>query len=269
MNGTTLRDALTSLIAAKQGSNRRPRYVRGLELYVRQFIDGRETEPVGSVTTEDVETWLRERKESPSVMRGDLGRLSCFFSFSVRRGWIAQNPVARVERPRVEVPEPFILTVDQCRKLVEAVRADRPDLLVPLVLTLFCGLRSAESQAVGSTEIREGFVMLTAAQSKKRRRRQVPISPNAAALMAGWTSDATLCGRNGWLALNKIGRRTLALRKWPQDALRHTAASMMLAREQDAERVSLWLGDSPGVLLRHYVSPVQVPDCAAFWSIGM
>lgn len=259
-------DALAALIAAKTASNRRPRYVHGLRLYVAQFLAGREQEPVGSIGHEDVERWFRERGESPCVMRGNLGRLSSFFSFCMRHGWIERNPLARVERPTVEVPEPFILTVEQCRTLVERCP---PEKLVLLTLALFCGLRPSEAAAVSGEQIdlAAAVVRLTAAQSKTRRRRTIPIPPNAVALMQGRTSLVRPVGRYGWETLTRFMCGALGFRRWPQDALRHTAASMMLVRDQDAGKVALALGNSPAILLRHYVSLVSVDDARAFWEL--
>ena len=62
--------------------------------------------------------------------------------------------------------------------------------------------------------------------------------------------------------------RLLGFETWPQDCLRHTAASFMIAQHRDAGFVADCLGNSPGILLRHYRELVSAEDCAAFWSIS-
>lgn len=54
-------------------------------------------------------------------------------------------------------------------------------------------------------------------------------------------------------------RRALKWERWPADALRHTAASQLYALHGDAGKVAKALGNSPGVLARHYVNLVS-PD---------
>ena len=61
--------------------------------------------------------------------------------------------------------------------------------------------------------------------------------------------------------------KILGLPSWPRDCLRHTAASMMLARDKNADKVSLELGNSPGVLHRHYKNLVTDSDCESFWRL--
>ena len=56
----------------------------------------------------------------------------------------------------------------------------------------------------------------------------------------------------------------LGLSRWPQDLLRHTAASYLLALHGDAGKVATMLGNSSSVLLTHYHEPVM-PGIARFF----
>ena len=55
---------------------------------------------------------------------------------------------------------------------------------------------------------------------------------------------------------------------WPQDLLRHTAASYLVARDGDAGKVALQLGNSAAVLLLNYRELVEKEDAAAFFELG-
>jgi integrase len=102
---------------------------------------------------------------------------------------------------------------------------------------------------------------------KTRQRRIVPLEPIAAELL----SDHPL--KTGAVAPSKSTvrrflrqcRAVLGLEKWPTDFFRHTAASYLLAKYQDAQKVALWLGNSPKVLLTHYHNPVTSGQSAKFW----
>ncbi len=60
--------------------------------------------------------------------------------------------------------------------------------------------------------------------------------------------------------------RVLGIPAWPQDVMRHTAASMLLARHKDAGRVAHMLGNSARILETNYKQLVNDSDAAAFWA---
>lgn len=62
-------------------------------------------------------------------------------------------------------------------------------------------------------------------------------------------------------------RASLRLREWPQDVLRHTAASMLLAYHQDAGKCAAFLGNSAGILLRSYKALVFREDAARWMKL--
>ena len=118
-------------------------------------------------------------------------------------------------------------------------------------------------------------VTVDAAASKVRQRRIITLETVAKA----WLRVARRVGSD--LPIPHATRRRavravrdhLRLAKWPQDVLRHTAASMLLVIRRDAAAVALELGNSAGVLFRHYrelVTPAQaerwrrlLPRCAS------
>ena len=54
---------------------------------------------------------------------------------------------------------------------------------------------------------------------------------------------------------------------WKKDCLRHSAASYWLATDPDAGRVAMELGNSPGVLMKHYHALVKDADAKRFWEL--
>lgn len=270
--GPTLAAAISALLLAKTAANRRPKSISNLRQYLRAFARGRESIPVASITHSEIEAWLDRVHRAPGGRATGLNRLSALCSHAVRRGWLPANPCARIERVSLEASVPKILNVAECQKLLEIVRQREPRTLAWVCLGLFAGLRPSEADATEwpSINFSEGTITIDAAASKIRRRRIVRLMPAAIA----WLEFAKA---HGFGALNvchatrrRAIRRTaeaMGWRGWPHDILRHTAASHWIAQIQDAGKVAFHLGNSPGVLARHYVDLVNREDAARFWAL--
>ena len=66
----------------------------------------------------------------------------------------------------------------------------------------------------------------------------------------------------------EVARHTIGFDRWPQDLLRHTAASFLLALYGDAGKVAARLGNSSSVLQSHYHEPVTQAECEKFWPLS-
>jgi integrase len=258
----TLAELVAEALAAKATAGRRGRYVENLRVVWGAFIRGLESMPVSQVTAGMIEDWLSSRSLSMSTRASQLSRVSTLLAFSVRRGYLESNPAGSIEVPSVQHDRPAVLTVDQCRELIEFVRAHHPRLLAWFALALFAGIRPEECDRMTWSDVGRHSVTVDAAASKVRQRRIITLETVAKA----WLRVARRLGSD--LPIPHATRRRavraardhLGLTKWPQDVLRHTAASMLLAIRRDAAAVALELGNSPGVLFRHYrelVTPAE------------
>lgn len=260
----TLSALVDEALAAKATAGRRVRYLDNLGVVWRSFIRGREEMPVSSVTARDVEAWLSARTLSLSTRASQISRVSTLLEFAVRRGYATANPADEIEVPSQQAKPPEILTVEQCAELMEFVRQSHPRALAWFALALFAGIRPEECDRLtwDSIDLAGGTVRIDAEASKVRARRIVTLLPVASA----WLRVAKAVGAE--MPIPHVSRRRvlrevrdrLGFARWPQDVLRHTAASMMLSLRQDAAAVALELGNSPGVLFRHYREIVRRPD---------
>lgn len=269
----TLGFVISSLLSAKTMANCRPRYIDSLRLYLHQFARGREEHWIGSFDVVSIDEWFRSRNETHSTMAGNVGRLSALFGFAERRGWVHRNPCKQLERIRVDRKPPFILNVSQARKLMGYIAAEKPNELAYFSLAMFAGVRPEELERISWDAIRiephKTTVTIDAAASKVRRRRIIEVEPTTEA----WLRRAREAGAR--LPVRRMTRRryldhverVLGFETWPQDCLRHTAASYLLARHHNANLVADKLGNSATILLRHYRELVSAEDCLAFWSI--
>ena len=265
----TLADAIADLLRAKEAARRRPAYIRSLRQYLALFSRGREQLLISSVSVSDLDTWFTSRREAPATQASNVGRLSALFEFGVRRGWLLQNPCRRLEHVTIDQKPPRILSPEEAARLMEVARASEPDALAWFAICLFAGIRPGEADRVNWENVSEGFITIDAAASKVRRRRMVQLMPAAVA----WIDLARSVGSR--LPLPHATRRravrrvrdAIGLDAWPQDILRHTAASYWLAEVHDAGKVAHELGNSAGILLRHYREIVTREAATEFWAI--
>jgi len=140
-----------------------------------------------------------------------------------------------------------------------------------LVLALLAGLRPEEADRIqwSSINLDTGTVTVDAAASKVRQRRIVHLMPSA----REWMKLARKF--NSRLPLPQPTRRRflrrlrdhLGFKIWPKDVLRYSAASYWRAECQHAAKVAFELGNSVGVLLRHYRELVTKEEAERFWDI--
>lgn len=263
--------AITLLVTAKRLANRRPRYVKSLEQLLRLFARGRETRPIREFDINAIEDWLAKRTDSLQTRVGNVGRLSSLFSFAVRRKWIPENPCDQLEQVHIEPSIPRILTPDESERLMRWAQFQKPDSVGYFAKALFVGIRPEETEKLEADRIQEDkrLIVIDAAASKVRNRRIVTITDTAAEWLAEARRLGCLCPfsratRRRWI---RDAREHLGFTTWPQDVLRHSAASYLMATFKDAGQVATMLGNSSSILLRHYRELVTEENAVAFWAI--
>jgi integrase len=264
-------EAIKSLLIAKKLSNCRPRYIESLGQYLRLFARGREDRTLDSFDVFAIEDWLADRESAVTTRVGNIGRLSALFSFGVRRGWLVTNPCTQLERIRLEPARPKILAPDAAERLMRWVQFHKPSAMAYFSLALFAGIRPEETEKLlwSAFDGSGGLIVVDACVSKVRHRRIVELHPTALEWLQVARQGGSLLPMHRMMRrrLLKEARVILGFSGWPQDVLRHSAASYLMAKYRDAGRVADWLGNSPSILLRHYRELVTAEAAAAFWSI--
>lgn len=258
--------ALAEMLLAKEAANRSARYVASLRQTLKPFTQAHANLLASEVTQGHVEKWLAGRKVEAWTLATDRQRLETLFAFCVRRKWCAENPVTNVERVSTDNGAPEILTPDQCRLLLHTCRQKTPDLLPWLVLGLLVGCRPEEADRVtwGDIDFRRALVRVSQ-PGKRTRQRFAPMTGNAAEWLAV----------GGSLPINPTTRRrrqrllrgAVGWKKWPQDILRHTAASHLMAKLRNAHEVADMLGNSPKIIHAHYRELVTPDDVRALENV--
>lgn len=264
----SLSRAVAEMLKAKREANRRPAYLKSLRGYMERFTRGRETQPVAAITSNEIESWVNRCANNWS-RQTELNRLNTLFSFCLRHGYVRENPCRRLETRSADYRPPTIFTVEQSRELLCWVAKHKRRCVPWLALGLFAGIRPDELSRItwDCVDLDRATVTIDGAASKVRRRRIVHLQPMVVAWLREFRGgDVSLC-HSTKRRMQRQAARALGLTHWPTDALRHSCASYLLAMSGDAGKVAAELGNSVGVLLRHYRELVHREDAERFWAL--
>ncbi|MBS0661269.1 MAG: hypothetical protein JSR82_23885 [Verrucomicrobia bacterium] len=232
--------------------------------------------PLASVTSGDLREYLN-RRSGGAVSRNNHRRgIAALFNYAKRNGWIskaeahAASALEKYEEPRRDVE---IFKPAEVAALL--ANADR-DLVPWIALVAFGGLRHDEVTTIASTgepglcweaiDFAKGVLVVPAAVSKVKRKRKIALPPNLLEWLAPYR------GSSGPI-FAKDPRRSLAAAtraagvKWKRNALRHSFGSYRMESVKNAGQVALEMGNSPGIVLRHYHEIVSAEDAAEYWAI--
>lgn len=265
--GCTLKDALAGCLTEAGANNCRPRHIGNLKWYLSHFIKGRESMDARSIGMPELEQWFADRNEAPRSKNGHISLLSIMFDYCWRKRFIPENPVKRLKRPKIDRGTPPALTRLQQIKSLLWARRRKPNLLAWLVLTQLVGMRpEAEADVIdwGMIDLKRGRIKIDRSKIRHVPHRIIDLTLCPPAL--AWLRVAKKI--KSPLPLTHVTRRRyvrllrdyLKIKRWPQDILRHTAASNLIAFHQDAGKVAEFMGTSAGVLLRDYKALVYKED---------
>lgn len=249
------------LLAAKRKANCVEEYVQSLGMYCRKFAA--KHQDFVNISHLQIEDWLAQF-EAASSRQTWLNRISTLFSFGVRRGYRKDNPCDRVERVRIDHPVPVTLTVEQAKAMLD----ECPDSIKPyLALALFAGIRPREIQRMDWADI-DLETKTAEVKGKTRCRRIVPLEDAAVRVLSRCAkASGPVAPSKSTLKRWRAVARAMIGGKWTIDVLRHTAASYLLAKVKDIGIVATRLGNSPKILMAHYIRPVTEQKADKFWSL--
>lgn len=236
--------------------------------------------PMAAILASDVDDYLDSLKGAQT--RHNARRmLITIWRWARDRGYIPETVRTEAEKsskPFLPKPKIETLTPDQ----MAAVLDDAGKAFLPwFLIGGFAGLRSDEIATVskGKSPLDwsdfdwdGGFIDMrpeTSKQSGGGRRRIIPIHENLRHWMerAGVPKAGPILTAGTSVLYREVRRvsgRVLGREKWPRNSLRHSYATYRMALTRDASRVSEELGNSPGIVRRHY-DQVATPQEGAAW----
>ena len=268
----TVSEAVVKFLDAKEGRGLRDRSLDGLRATGNSFALHCGNRAVAAIAKGDVESYLKA-EWSGLTKNGYLTRLSTLFAWCVKAGYAVSNPVALVERFRVQQTAPCVLTVDHARTLLDTVVRVDKGLLPFFVLGLFCGIRPHELTSVKweNVNVEEKLVEVEATSSKTSERRLVTLSDNCIAWLQ--TETRPTCGAlagdtNLRKRIDAVWAASGLVRG--QDVARHSFASYHVALHKDAAKTAHELGHKgdTSMLFRHYRNVVKPSDAAEYFALS-
>ena len=224
------------------------------------------------VSTGGIESWLHRDEWSLQTRQNYFRILHTFFEFATTKGYRADNPMKSISKPCPDDSTPEVLSLVRCEKLLAAALTTEQEfgLLGYVVLGMYCGIRSAELERLdwSAVDMESRHVTISAKIAKARSIRNVDIPENAML----WLMQCHK--RTGVIRPSQFRERfdklkaMAGIKKWPHNALRHSAGSYHFAMYEDSGKTASMLGHTQdSVLFKHYRALTKKKDAAAFYEL--
>lgn len=265
----TVAKAWKEYVAARMPKLKEGNHTRLLEWWWAHFVAAYGTRPLAEIRALHIEAFLSKGGPrgawSGTTANQGFNYLRLVFNWLVRYEFIEKNPVLKIDVPQ-RTAEHHLLSLADVARLLELTAGD-DRLRAWLVLGVFGGMRQSEvgralREHVGEEEI---LVPQTKSTDAVPRKRFVPILP----VLLRHLPKKWDC-LDEWHVKRPRQRLVAAMgwEEWPQNCLRHTAASMHLAMWQDSGKTAFYLGhSSPQMVNKTYARAVPQAEAKRFWGL--
>jgi integrase len=233
---------------------------------------------IHAVEKSDIEAWLNKKKIGMRTRKNYRAAAVTFWAFAKAQGYLPRDQqteaelLSRSKRTKAaRLPaEIGVYEPAQLRKILEAA----PDHLLPVfAIGAFAGLRSAELHRLKWSDIHPSYIEVSADDSKTAVKRHAPVPIALKEWLAGvkrGESDERLCARFAHekglaRAMSKAVRD--AGEKPVHNGLRHTFCSARVAATDDVKQTSREAGNSPAIILKHYVKVMTRAKGQAWFNV--
>ena len=151
--------------------------------YALMMAEGFALKPINEVTARDLSAW-RDRLmdgRKPATVQRLMALLSAVFAWAVKeRGWLSENPMAKVNKPRVADGRDRVLSPEEVTHIAKAAQDSRVAWLSPvLVILMTTAMRRGELFSLNRSDV--DFKAKTAhlSDTKAGVPRDVPLCPEA------------------------------------------------------------------------------------------
>jgi integrase len=228
---------------------------------------------VADLTVQKLVGYFEHGRPALKTYNNRRGIVSTFLKFAFLRGWIAENPIAKVPQHRIRRRRGMAATLSaaQVRALMEHMETLEGGRWVPyFALCLFAGIRPSVPHGEitklkpEAVDLDAGVISISAEVSKVREPRKVVIQPNLAAWLRAYPLERfPLVVTNFYERRARIGKE-FAL---THDVMRHTFISMFVAKFRSIGEAAIQAGNSEGIIRRHYLDLKSAEEAKEFWGI--
>lgn len=232
---------------------------------------------IADITKDVLEGFLDKRKVAVRTRINDRLALSRFFKFCIKKKWATVNPCREIEIKATR-PDPPILTVKDCKKLLATAQRFEGGIMAPYVaVCLFGGLRPTEAARLtwDRVNLKDGEIRVDGDSSKTKRGRVVKIGETLRAWLKAYDKKAFRPSNfdKDFRAMRRAAgfggpRETdKKLKAWPEDVMRHTAVSHFFRQTGSYGQTAEQFGNSEQIIKRHYQGIVTSEDTKKFYAL--
>ena len=100
--------------------------------------------------------WRRQGKVLGIVhAKHYTGHVKNLFNWLIRHDVVRENPVEKLEKINLDPFDPYVLTIEEYRKILNLCQEKHLEVLPLLILNLFCGIRPSETRRLKSGKGRD------------------------------------------------------------------------------------------------------------------
>ncbi len=271
----TVGEASTKFRSAMEGVIR-DRTLMQLKSTLGQFERFTDNSHVHEVTEETVERFLQSLrarngtdKASRKTWNNYRGELHQFFEWcrEKQQRHVSVNPITDVKRFKIDGGHVEVLTVQECRDLMDHVAEFKEGKLVRyFALALFAGIRPGGELAKLAdspqlVDLDNKVIRISAAMAKTRKSRQITIRPNLLKWLKRFQGE--ILPANASHELKHIRKQL----KLSHDVLRHTFISKHIGAFKSFADAAIESGNSEKIIRDHYLNTSSLGDAKQFWKI--
>jgi len=257
------------LLSAKDADGASSRYRETIRSHLGRFAACFQV-GISSVTTSQIESWLRLQKIGPRTRNNMRASIVTLFHFARKQGYLPKgDPTEADDLAKAKEPQGKIGIIAP-EELERVLRRAPEKIALFVVLGAFTGMRSSEILRLEWSDFNfaRRFITVAAEKAKTATRRLVPIQDNLLLWLEryrGATGQLFKSRRDAGTAIQFAKGCQV---NWPNNALRHSYATYRLAVTADAARVALEMGTSPGKLMTNYRELADEQRAGAWFSIS-
>lgn len=271
----------------------RPITIRNVRSRVNIFCDGLEGHnevpamgrlKIADIGRAEINDFLNSLPFHGQTKAHYRAQLHSLFEFARQRELIEENPVSQLGRMKKKEKGAGVrvLSVKEAEELLEAAQASPlARVFVPrLALGLFLGLRPSEAARLHWEDVDFNSRQVKVGDSNKTgQERYVELNPTAYAWLRKYRSVGRVENasegaiRRSWDRLREslgwnLTRIPTGKKDWVSDILRHSYGSYQLAVSgDDRYKVCALMGNSIGVLNKHYRRAIPKREAQPYWKI--
>lgn len=196
--------------------NFRPSTIKGYKDSLKSFLKFSPIQDISEVTTEGLRLYLYDgriqRKWTADTFLGYYKRLRSFLQWCVQREYLTENPILKIDKPRLESKLPKRITKQEAERLLEysfhrryTYQFERFRNNAIIAMMLYAGLRASEVTGLKMNNVDLQNNVLSVMSGKGGKDRIVPVCLPLRRILVDYLNDRSRLGRQSVQFFTSVG----------------------------------------------------------------